>query len=256
MLYFGKIEVVNRLRRKDVYQTIKNYTINYDKTWIYDKIHHEINQFCSTHTLQEVYIDKFDQLDEALVSALQRDCDLFAPGIEVVAVRVTKPRIPESIRANYEEMEREKTKLLIAHQKQKVTLKEAETSAKRDVIEAEKLRRVAEINARKHLAEKEAQQKMAAIEDQVFMDTKRAEADAEYYTAQKEAEANQLIFSAEYLESQHVQSLANSQFVVGERIPTALMFGNEGGILNVAKNKAAGAAGEFSNKAASTPYQH
>mmetsp|Transcript_4641 Transcript_4641/g.8324 ORF Transcript_4641/g.8324 Transcript_4641/m.8324 type:complete len:241 (-) Transcript_4641:67-789(-) len=240
MLYFGKIEVVNRLRRKDVYQTIKNYTINYDKTWIYDKIHHEINQFCSTHTLQEVYIDKFDQLDEALVSALQRDCDLFAPGIEVVAVRVTKPRIPESIRANYEEMEREKTKLLIAHQ----------------VIEAEKLRRVAEINARKHLAEKEAQQKMAAIEDQVFMDTKRAEADAEYYTAQKEAEANQLIFSAEYLESQHVQSLANSQFVVGERIPTALMFGNEGGILNVAKNKAAGAAGEFSNKAASTPYQH
>jgi hypothetical protein len=31
-----------------------------DKTWIYDKIDHEINQFCTSHSLQEVYIDKFD----------------------------------------------------------------------------------------------------------------------------------------------------------------------------------------------------
>ena len=46
------------------WETVKNYTVNYDKTWIYDKIHHEINQFCSKHTLKEVYIDKFDQLDE------------------------------------------------------------------------------------------------------------------------------------------------------------------------------------------------
>ena len=38
------------------HDTIKNYTINYDKTWIFDKIHHEINQFCSSHTLQEVCV--------------------------------------------------------------------------------------------------------------------------------------------------------------------------------------------------------
>lgn len=45
---------------------MKEYTIEYDKTWIFDKIHHEINQFCSKHTLQEVFIDKFDTLDENL----------------------------------------------------------------------------------------------------------------------------------------------------------------------------------------------
>jgi len=228
MLYFAKIEVVNRLRRGDVYETIKNFTINYDKTWIYDKIHHEINQFCSTHTLQEVYIDQFDQLDEALVSALQRDCDTFAPGIEIVAVRVTKPRIPESIRANYEEMEREKTKLLIAQQKQRVTLKEAETDAKKEVIEAEKQKRVAEITARKNLEEKEAESTMASIEDQVYVDTKRSQADAELYTAQKEAEAHRLMFSSEYLEYQHVLSMANSRFVIGEKIPTTLVMAKEG----------------------------
>ena len=34
-----------------VVDTIRNYTGDYDRIWIYDKIHHEINQFCSHHTL-------------------------------------------------------------------------------------------------------------------------------------------------------------------------------------------------------------
>lgn len=50
------------------------------------------------------------------------------------AVRVTKPNIPEAIRRNYELMESEKTKLLIAAQKQKVVEKEAETERKKALI--------------------------------------------------------------------------------------------------------------------------
>lgn len=33
-----KVEVVNRLRKSDVLDTIRNYTTNYDTTWIFDKI--------------------------------------------------------------------------------------------------------------------------------------------------------------------------------------------------------------------------
>ena len=47
MIQFAKIEVVNRLKQSHVIETIRNYSSNYDKLWIYDKIHHEINQFCS-----------------------------------------------------------------------------------------------------------------------------------------------------------------------------------------------------------------
>jgi hypothetical protein len=50
--------VVNRLKPDSVAATVKAYGINYDKFWIFDKIHHEINQFCSKHSLQEVYIEK------------------------------------------------------------------------------------------------------------------------------------------------------------------------------------------------------
>ena len=45
-----------------------------------------------------------DQIDENLSKALQRDLTAMAPGLMVQAVRVTKPKIPESIRKNYELM--------------------------------------------------------------------------------------------------------------------------------------------------------
>merc|ERR1711874_131309 len=84
-----------------------------------DKVHHELNQFCSGHNLQEVYIELFDQIDENLKAALQRDLTEMAPGLKVLGVRVTKPKIPEAIRKNYELMEAEKTKLMISTQRQK-----------------------------------------------------------------------------------------------------------------------------------------
>ena len=68
-----------------------------------------------------------------------------AKGLKVHSVRVTKPKIPESIRKNYELMEAEKTKLLISTQRQKVVEKEAETERKKAVIEAEKEASVAKI---------------------------------------------------------------------------------------------------------------
>lgn len=42
------------------------------------------------------------------------------PFLQIIAVRVTKPRIPDQIRRNFELMEAEKTKLLIATASAKV----------------------------------------------------------------------------------------------------------------------------------------
>lgn len=44
-----------------VFDIVRNYTADYDKTLIFNKIHHELNQFCSAHTLQEVYIELFGE---------------------------------------------------------------------------------------------------------------------------------------------------------------------------------------------------
>ena len=45
-----------------------------------------------------------DQIDENLKTALQQDLISMAAGLKVQAVRVTKPKIPESIRKNYKLM--------------------------------------------------------------------------------------------------------------------------------------------------------
>merc|ERR1712060_996466 len=70
VITFAKVEVVNRLHKALARETVSNYTIAYDKLWIFDKVHHEINRFCSNHTLHEVAITQFDQIDDTLVSAL------------------------------------------------------------------------------------------------------------------------------------------------------------------------------------------
>lgn len=53
--------MVNRLRKAHVQNIIKDFGPEYDKLWIFSKIHHEMNQLCSKSTLQEIYVDKFDQ---------------------------------------------------------------------------------------------------------------------------------------------------------------------------------------------------
>lgn len=53
---------LNRVSSFAVYDIVKNYTADYDKALIFNKIHHELNQFCSVHTLQEVYIELFGEL--------------------------------------------------------------------------------------------------------------------------------------------------------------------------------------------------
>merc|ERR1719245_493654 len=169
MIYFDRIEVVNLLEPDNVHDIVKKYSADYDKPLIFDKVHHELNQFCSVHNLQEEYIDLFDQIDENLKNALQADLLEMAPGLKVHAVRVTKPKIPETIRKNYELMEAEKTKLLISTQRQKVIEKDAETERKKAVIEAEKEAMVAKIKYEQNIQEKESMQKMEAINDNVHL---------------------------------------------------------------------------------------
>lgn len=83
MIMFEKIEVVNILHKDKVIETVKNYTTDYDKIWIYNKVHHEINQYCSLHSLEEVYITNFDSLDEHLIVVLEKELKTWAPGVQI-----------------------------------------------------------------------------------------------------------------------------------------------------------------------------
>lgn len=220
MIFFDRIEVVNRLESSKVHDIVKHYTADYDKPLIFDKVHHELNQFCSVHSLQEVYIDLFDQIDESLKNALQADLKKMAPGLEILSVRVTKPKIPESIQKNYVHMEAEKTKLMISTERQKVVEKEAETDRKKSIIEAEKNASVARIVYEAKILEKESFKKMAKIEDEMHLAKEKSRTDAEFYKIQRQAEANALLFSKEYIEIKKHDALSSNQKIYfGPNLP-------------------------------------
>ncbi|KVH96191.1 hypothetical protein Ccrd_001722 [Cynara cardunculus var. scolymus] len=218
MINFDRIEVVNRLNKESVYETLLNYGVEYDHTWIYDKIHHEINQFCSVHSLQEVYIDMFDQIDETMKDALQADCTRYAPGIEILSVRVTKPRIPESVRRNFEQMEEERTKVLVSVERQRVAEKEAETQKKIAITEAEKNAHVSKIIMEQKLMEKDSSRMQEEISNAMYVAREKSLADAKYYQTMKEAEANKLKLTPEFLELKFIEAIANN---------SKMFFGNK-----------------------------
>uniref|UniRef100_A0A7N2LBT5 Band 7 domain-containing protein n=1 Tax=Quercus lobata TaxID=97700 RepID=A0A7N2LBT5_QUELO len=199
MINFEKIEVVNRLHKDYVHDTLLNYGVQYDNTWIYDKIHHEINQFCSSHSLQQVYIDVFDQIDEKMKDALQGDCTRYAPGIEIISV-------------------------LIAIEKQRVVEKEAETNKKMAISEAEKVANVSKILMEQKLMEKDSVRKQQEIENQIYMAREKSLADADFYRLLKEAEANKLKLTPQFLELKFIEAIAdNTKIFFGEKIPNMFL---------------------------------
>ncbi|CAF2679292.1 unnamed protein product [Rotaria sp. Silwood2] len=220
MIYFDKIEVVNILNRDAVIDIVRNYTVNYDRTLIFDKIHHEVNQFCSVHSLQEVYIDLFSSIDDHLKRTIQNDLNILAPGLYISSVRVTKPKIPEAIRRNYETMEQEKTQYMITTAHQQVVEKEAETDRRRAVIEAEKLAQVAKIQYEQKISGKEAEKRIAEIEAEMHLAKERSLADANKYKTDTEAESNKRKLTPEYLQWSMYQALAhNTKIYFGNSIP-------------------------------------
>jgi hypothetical protein len=224
MIYFEKVEVVNKLNKAFVHETIKEYGIHYDKTWIYDKIHHEINQFCIIHSLQEVYIDLFDQIDETMKELIQKDCTKYVPGLEIIGIRVTKPSIPASIARNYEAMEEQRTQALIATERQKVVERESETDRRRAVMEAEKAAQTSRIYQDQKLAEKDSIRQQESIENEIYLAKQKGLVDAEVYRLTKEAEANKLKLTAEFLELEFIRAIANNtKMFFGEKIPSMVL---------------------------------
>ncbi|XP_019247355.1 PREDICTED: erlin-2-B isoform X3 [Nicotiana attenuata] len=175
MINFDKIEVVNRLRKDHVYDTLLNYGVNYDNTWIYDKIHHEINQFCSGHSLQQVYIDMFDQV-------------------------------------------------LIAVERQRVAEKEAETQKKIAISEAERNAHVSKIQMEQKLMEKDSARKQEEIANSMYLAREKSLSDAAYYRTMREAEANKLKLTPEFLELRFIEAITNnSKIFFGNKVPNMVL---------------------------------
>ncbi|CAN0386059.1 unnamed protein product, partial [Hapterophycus canaliculatus] len=74
---------------------------------------HDVNKICARHSLHEVHIDKFDQLDDMLVDALKETAAVWVPGLMIIAARVAKPAIPQQLQGDFVRVEEEISKLKV-----------------------------------------------------------------------------------------------------------------------------------------------
>ena len=213
MVTFPRIEVVNILDQEFVLDISRNYTMEYDKLLIFDPVHALVNDWCSSRTLEQVYVSDFTEMDTFLKQGIETYINKHSRGLKIVDVRVTKPDIPPDIKLNYEELEKQKTSLAVEQARQKVTLQQAETIRKRALIEAEQA-----------VDQEKAKQAISAIRDATKLATLKAEADAEFYAIRKQAEGNAMLLTPEYLELERYRSAMNNakMHFFGQDIPAYL----------------------------------
>ena len=149
--------------------------------------------------MQEIYIDIFDRLDEELIKSLNKDLVNWAPGIEILSIRVTKPTIPETIRRNFELMEKTKVDFFITSEKEKVKMEEELTKQKQEVIKAQSAHDVKIIELKKKIDKKENEKKMAVIEADMYFEKAKTEIETEFLAAIEEASLYSELYSEEYL---------------------------------------------------------
>ena len=172
--------MVNQLSEALVLQTVRNYTADYDRIWIYDKIHHEINQYCSKHTLKEVFIDKFESIDEELIKALKTDIEQWAPGINIISVRVTKPIIPANIKFSFEKIESTKAKIATIEENGKLEIQKAKSEVERGIKDAKQKLDLGRIELEKQLVVMQHKLEMAEVENEIWAQKELSQLRIEY----------------------------------------------------------------------------
>jgi hypothetical protein len=95
------------------------------------------------------------------MKSLNKDLEIWAPGIEILSVRITKPKVPERIRKNFELMEKLKVDYFIAAEKEKVRVEEEVTKQKKQLIQMSSNLDVIKIDLNKKIDRKKNDLKMA-----------------------------------------------------------------------------------------------
>ncbi len=224
---FERIEIINILNKNAVYKIVQSYTCDYDKDLIFNKIYHEMSQLSTRYTVREIYIDKFDEINEKLQEALQRELNVTAAGLTIFAVRVSKPKIPDNIQQQFSQEVQKKLELEVVNQEKLVQERKATTEKEVARIRYETEILSAEKEKNKTLIETETQKQKLLIlaegnkeREKIEAEIRAIKANTSFYEAQKMAEGNKLLFTQEYLTLQGIKSVSdNTKIYFGSSIP-------------------------------------
>ncbi|CAM9438366.1 unnamed protein product [Pylaiella littoralis] len=219
LIHFPLVEIIHRLHPASVVSTLRAYE-DYEKTWIIQRVEHDVNKLCARYSLHEIHIDKFDQLDDMLVASLKETASVWVPGLMIIAARVAKPTIPQQLQGDFVRVEEEISKLKIAHQHEQLVVRNAEMERSKQVMAAEKNRDIGGMTMAREVEEKAAELHIQRIQDEMHVTRSKDHADATSYSKLREAEGNERRLSPAFLELERHKSLyQNLEAHYGDRMP-------------------------------------
>ncbi|CAM9931579.1 unnamed protein product [Scytosiphon promiscuus] len=219
LVHLPSVEIIHRLHPASVVSTLRAYE-DYEQTWIIQRVTHDLNKICARHSLHEVHIDKFDQLDDMLVASLKETAAVWVPGLMIIAARVAKPAIPQQLQGDFVRVEEEISKLKVAHQHEQLVVRNAENERSKQVLAAEKNRDIMSMTMAREVEEKEADLNIQRIQDDIHLARSKDHADATSYSKLREAEGNERRLSPAFLELARQKALLqNLEAFYGDRMP-------------------------------------
>jgi hypothetical protein len=126
---------------------------------------------------------------------------------------IPKPNIPPELAKNYKEVKVQWTEQLVAIQQQKTEKIKKETETMKAVQDANRQKEVMQIQIQNDLLSKEGQKKLSEMDNEIVKLRDQNAADVDKYKKTKEAEANQGLYTPDYVKLEMAKNLAaNTKF--------------------------------------------
>jgi len=211
---FREITAITKIKREKIVFMAKTFGMDFKKALVYDRIKEDLRIFCANHTIDEVYntmfLDIVAHVTENVKMSIKR---LGQDGIEILNLVIPKPEIPTDIARNYKQVKVQWTEQLVATQQQKTEKIKKETELIKAVADAERHKKVLEIEIQERIMEKEGNKNVSLIENEIKRVAESNEADIAKYKLEKEAEANELLYTEQYTKLNLAKSLTqNAKF--------------------------------------------
>jgi len=219
---FHNVQVISDVDPAKLVLLVKKFGVEFHETLVFDRIYEELRIFCANHTVDEVYNSMFlDIVDTVTAGVKETINELGEGGIKIYHLTVPKPQIPADIAHNYKEVKVQWTEQLVASQRQKTEKIKKETESIKAVADANRQKSVLEIDIQKEILRKEGEKTLSTLENEILKDRKKAAADVENYSKKKLAEANQNLYSKEYIQLEMAKALSNNTkfFFSGDESP-------------------------------------
>jgi len=217
---FREVNVITRVTKEKLVFLIKKFGIDFKQYLVFDRIKEDLRIFCANHTIDEVYNSMFldivqhvkDNVEINIRRLTARPSDNLETenGIEILNLVIPKPDIPEDIAQNYKQVKVQWTEQLVAAQQQKTEKIKKETELLKAVADAERQKEVLEINIQQRIIEEEGAKNVSLINNEIKKAAEQNEADILKYKLEKEAEANNALYTDNYIKLNLAKTLSNN----------------------------------------------